>query len=208
MSSAPNEVLEAVIADARRRARYRRIRNLTIALFVVLLAAIAAVAAQLAGRGSPTSAAGPPAVASEIVHNGAIAILANPATGSSDGWYGVSRLGVDGKLHPFIPCPGHAKWGGEPESIAWTASGGRLALSVTSFGFSNPYNGLHVIDMRSRTDTQIRNCNDPPGECDWFDLAWAPDARTIAYVSSGNIVLVNAGGSHRRLLSTPPGRKS
>lgn len=206
VSSVPSGVLEAVIADARRRARARRIRNLTILLFALLLAT--AVATRLAGRGSPTTAAGPPAVSSAIAHNGAIAILANPAAGSSDGWYGVSRLGVDAKLHPFIRCPRHGKWCGETESIAWTARGDRLALSVTSFAFANPYNGLHVIDMRTQTDTQIRSCNDPPGECDWFDLAWAPDARKIAYVSSGNIVLVDANGSDRRLLSTPPGRKS
>ncbi len=141
------------------------------------------------------------------MRNGPIAILAG-STGSFDGWYGVSRVGMDGKLRPFIRCPGHAKWCGEPESMAWTPRGDRLALSVMTFAVANhPYDGLHVIDMRAQTDTLIGSCGSP-GECDYFDLAWAPDARTIAYVSSGNIFLIDADGSHRRLLSTPPGRKS
>jgi len=205
VSSVPRGVLEAVIADARRRARYRRLRNAAIVLLVVVLAA--GLASQLTGHRTPPTAVAPSAVSSPIAHNGAIAILAG-AKSPTAGWYGVSRIGTDGKLHPFIRCPRHANWCGEAESIAWTVRGDRLAISVTSFALPNPYNGLHVIDTRTHADTQIRSCNDPPGECDWFDLAWSPDARTIAYVSSGNIVLVNADGTHRRLLSSPAGRKS
>jgi WD40 repeat protein len=205
LSSPPIDVLEAVIADARRHARYRRLRNGAIVLLAFLLATVGI--AHVRSGGSQVMAADP-SVASLTVHNGGIAILAGTATGPTDGWYGVTRIGMDGKLQPFVRCPRHAKWCGEPESIAWTLRGDRLALSVTSFGLANPYNGLHVIDMRTQTDTQIRSCNDPPGECDWLDLAWAPDAKAIAYISSGNIILVDADGSHRRLLTAPPGRKS
>jgi sugar lactone lactonase YvrE len=205
VSRAAGEVLGAVIDDARRHARFRRRRNGAIVVVTLLLAIV--VIAHFRSGGSPHPAASASVPSSARVHNGAIAILGG-GTGPTDGWYGVSRIGADGSLHPFVRCPHHAKWCGEPESLAWTARGDRLALSVTSFGSANPYNGLHVIDMRSRTDTQIRTCNDPPGECDWFDLAWSPDAKTIAYVSSGNIILVDADGSHRRLLPTPAGRKS
>jgi hypothetical protein len=163
VSSVSRGVLEAVIADARRRARYRRLRNTSMALLVVVLAA--GLASQLAGHRTPATAAAPAAVASPIAHNGAIAILTG-AQGPAAGWYGVSRIGTDGKLHPFIRCPRDAKWCGEPESIAWTARGDRLAISVTSFALPNPYNGLHVIDSRTHVDTQIRSCNEPPGECD------------------------------------------
>jgi hypothetical protein len=206
-SSVPRGVLEAVIADARRHARHRRLRAVLVGLIVLLVLLLGAtVGARLAGRGTPTTAA-PSATPSPLAQNGPITILAG-STGPTAGWYGVSRIGSDRRLHPFIRCPRHAKWCGEPESIAWTARGDRLAISVTSFALPNPYDGLHVIDTRTHADTQIRSCNDPPGECDWFDLAWAPDSRTIAYVSSGNIVLVDADGSHRRLLRTPPGRTS
>jgi hypothetical protein len=196
--------LEAVIADARRRARQRRRRNALLALTAVVVVAVAAtleIERPAQPRREPLGA-----VAGAPLHNGPIAILAG--TGDPNrGWYGVSWIGF-AALRPFIHCPHHAKWCGETESIAWTPRGDRLAISVTSFGLPNPYNGLHVIDMRSKADTQIRSCNDPPGECDWFDLAWSPDTKTIAFVSSGNIVLVDADGSHRRLLDTPRGRKS
>jgi hypothetical protein len=205
LSRVAGEVLEAVIDDARRHARFRRLRNGAIVVVTLVLAIVGI--AHVRGGGAPHLAAPTSVPSSTTVHNGAIAILAG-ATGPTDGWYGISRIGADGRLHPFVRCPDHAKWCGEPESLAWTAQGDRLALSVTSFGLANPYNGLHVIDMRSRTDTQIRTCNEPPGGCDWFDLAWSPDAKTIAYVASDNIILVNADGSHWRVLLTPPGRKS
>jgi Tol biopolymer transport system component len=141
------------------------------------------------------------------MHDGPLVILAGRARAQT-GWYGVSRIAGNGRLRPFIRCPGRASWCGEPESVAWTTDGGRLALSVTSFGFPNPYNGIHVIDMSTHRDTQIRSCNVPRGECDWFDLAWSPDGKTLAFVSAGNIVLVDADGTNRRVLPAPPGRKS
>jgi WD40 repeat protein len=148
------------------------------------------------------------------MHNGPMAILAVPAK-PKPGWYGVSRIDVHGDLKPFIRCPGHAKWCGETESIAWAPRGDRLALSVASFGLRNPYNGIHVIDMRTHRDTRIRAPDAPPGEKDWFDLAWSPDGRTLAYVpsglshvSSGTIVLVDADGGNRRVLPAPRGHKS
>ena len=211
-STAAPDVLEAAIADARRHARRRRARN--VALAFALLAATAAIAVTLIERGPALRASAAPAVPPVAKHNGLLTILtAEPSARA--GWYGISRIGIDGRLHPFIHCPNRAKWCGEPESIAWTAQGDRLALSVASFALRNAYNGIHVIDTRTHRDTQIRTRGDPPGETDWFDLAWSPDGRTLAYipsglshVSSGTIVLVDANGGHRHVLPAPRGRKS
>jgi WD40-like Beta Propeller Repeat len=199
-----DHALEAVIADARRLTRRRRRRNAALALLTA--SAVALAVSRFAGGPQAVRVAFP-APPGPPMHNGPIAILGGTGDPMS-GWYGVSRIGVFGRLQPFLRCPHHANWCGEAESIAWSRSGARLAISVTSFGRANPYNGIHVIDMRTKRDTQIRSCNDPPGECDWFDLAWSPDGRTIAFVSSGNIVLVDADGRNRRVLRTPPGRKS
>src|SRR5437763_5627095 len=106
-SSAAVEVLEAVIEDARRHARTRRLRNSAIVAVTLFLGW--AVIAHLRSGGSShlVPAAGVPS--SPTAHDGAIAILAG-ARAPTDGWYGVSRVGVDGRLHPFVHCPHHAKW--------------------------------------------------------------------------------------------------
>src|SRR3954469_23676156 len=124
-SSVASDVLEAVIADARRHMRLRRLRASAIVLLLLLLAA--AVIADVRSRASQAQSAGASVAASATAHNGPISILAG-ATASTDGWYDVSRISNDGKLHPLIRCPQRAKWCGEPESIAWTVRGDRLAL--------------------------------------------------------------------------------
>lgn len=212
VSTAAPDVLEAAIADARRHARRRRIRTFTVSLAV--FAATAAVGVPLAERRPAVRASPPPGAAPVAMRDGALTILAG-APKAPTGWYGISRIGVDGRLHPFVRCPNRARWCGEPESVAWTARGDRLALSVTSFGIPNAYNGIHVIDTRTLRDAQIRTPDDPPGEHDWFDLAWSPDGRTLAYVpagasrtNSGTIVLLDADSGNRRVLPAPHGRKS
>lgn len=206
------DVLEAAIADARRHARRRRARNAALAF--ALLTGAAAISATLVGNGPAVRASAPPAVVPVAPHNGLLTILTG-APNARTGWYGISQVGLDGRLHPFLRCPHDAKWCGEPESIAWTPQGDRLALSVASFGLRNAYNGIHVIDTRTHRDTHIRTSDGPSGETDWFDLAWSPDGRTLAYipsglshVSSGTIVLVDADGGHRQVLPAPRGQKS
>jgi TolB protein len=88
------------------------------------------------------------------------------------------------------------------ESIAWSPDGRRLAFSVTTVGAVSGYNGLHVYDTATGHDRQFRF---PDG----FSLAWSPDGSRIAYVESshfpypwGSIFVVDADGSHRRLVDT------
>src|SRR5262249_15300017 len=111
----------------------------------------------------------------------------------ADGWYAVTALAPSAYL---VRCPGHAKWCGEVESLDWSSNGRWLAISVTSFGAANPYNGIHVIDLVAGIDRQIRSCI-PGAECDWFDLDWSPDGSRLAYVTQARIYTMNRDGSGR-----------
>jgi dipeptidyl aminopeptidase/acylaminoacyl peptidase len=116
------------------------------------------------------------------------------------GWYGVSTLGLDGRLHLIARCPDDADWCGEVEGIAWSPDGERLAVGITSIGRANPYNGLHVIVPATGEDRTIRPCRIADGECDWFDIAWSPDGSRLAYVSNDQIALVNGDGTGQTVL--------
>ena len=198
---------EALIKEARRRARRRRLRYLG-----VVLAAAAAVASAVFAFGhnsgqtvhaqephsSPVSS-WPTSVSRAWKSAGNLTVIAvppgSPPTSNTlgDGWYGLSWIDVRGRLQHLVRCPAGVVWCGEVEGIAWSPGGRWLALSVTSFHAANPYNGIHVIDLQRRTDTQIRSCR--PAECGWFDLHWSGDSARLAYVSEGRIYLIRRSGS-------------
>jgi Tol biopolymer transport system component len=92
------------------------------------------------------------------------------------------------------------KWCGWVESLDWSPNGRWLALSVTSIGAANPNNGIHVVDLTTGIDRQIRSC--VPGECDWFDLDWSPDSARIAYVTNSRMYIIERNGSGPRLVRT------
>jgi hypothetical protein len=205
--------LEALIEEARRRARRRRqLYGLSAALI-----AAAALIGLFAGRGGGSHAtAGVPRAshvnvpAAALKTAGRLTVIGTPSTGrqqppaQADGWYALSAVAPSAYI---VRCPGHSRWCGEVESIDWAANGRWLALSVTSFGVANPYNGIHVIDVTTRIDRQIRSC--VPGECDWFDLDWSRDGSRLAYVSGGWIYTINRDGSgERRLLTGTAGPDS
>jgi Tol biopolymer transport system component len=212
---------DALIEEARRRARRRR------TLYAcVLLAAAVGTGAYLGsggGGGDSSEPTAPLAAEQPLVRiqagsvaspmsNGPLSIVAFEDNGRGEGpagWYGLSSIGLGGRLQPVVPCPGRVTWCGQVESIDWSPDGKRLALSVTSFNLPNPFNGLHVVNPATGRDQQILNCR--PGECDWFDLDWSPDGSRLAFVTDprarrppyGSIFLIDADGSGRTLLKTP-----
>jgi WD40-like Beta Propeller Repeat len=212
---------EALIEEARRRAqRRRRLYGAS----VLLAAAIGAGGYFGSGRGEGGLEAGAPLAAEKplvrieagstasTMSNGPLAIVAFDANGvgeGPDGWYGLSNIGLGGRLSPVAPCPGRTTWCGEVESIDWSPDGKRLALSVTSFGRANAFNGVHVVNPATGRDQQIVNCLPP--ECDWLDLDWSPDGSRLAFVSvvggrsNGSISLINTDGTGRTFLETPTG---
>jgi Tol biopolymer transport system component len=202
------EALEALIEEARRRARRRRLY-----IAAVLLLIAAGLSAYFGGghgsRGAPSSrdASGSPAQASNYAslqtpRNGSLTITDVPTNARGDGphgWYNLSTVGSNGRLHPLVRCPHRDSFCGESVSIAWAPDGKRLALSVTSIVLHNPYNGLHIVDTSTGHDRQI---NSGCPTCTWRDLAWSPDGTRLAFVWPGGIYLINADGSGRTHLHT------
>ena len=207
--SAKQEALEALIKEARRRARRRRTRNGVLAAL-----AAGAIAALLSVGGSggsrayalelPRPTSNPAARALQT--GGQLSVIGIPATGRqqpaarSDGWYGLSTVGQRGTLRYLVRCPGHVKWCGWVESLDWSPNGRWLALSVTSIGGPNPYNGIHIVDIVAGVDRQLTRCSPP--ECDWFDLDWSPDSARIAYVTNNQIKIMGRDGSRSLLVPT------
>jgi Tol biopolymer transport system component len=113
----------------------------------------------------------------------------------------VSSVDEQGRLHHLVRCPNETRWCGEVESLAWSENGRWLAVSVTSFGAANPYNGINVFDLKLGTDSLIRRC--APPECDWFDLHWSGDGTRLSYVTGGRIYLIRRSGvGGARMLKT------
>ena len=209
---APNvEALEALIEEARRRARRRRIRHGAMAALAT--GAIAALLAVDGGSGgprafafeSPKPATNPAERA--LRTSGQLSVIGIPTSGrqqptaKSDGWYGLSTVGRSGTLRYLVRCPGQVRWCGWVESLDWSPNGRWLALSVTSIGGPNPYNGIHVVDIVAGGDRQLtHHCIWP--ECSWFDLDWSPDSARIAYVTNNQIKIIGRDGSGSRLVRT------
>lgn len=206
---APSELdpLQALIEEARRRTRRRRRR-----FAGATLLAAAAVAAGFAGLGPRGAEHAPPparerppqiALGPRGVENGPLTLndveTIRPGEGPV-GWYAASTLGPDGRLHALARCPNGADWCGEVESVDWSPDGVWLALGVSSVGSANPYNGLHLINPATGEDRLIRHCQAFGGECDWFDIDWAPDGSKLAYVANDDIVVINSDGTGRRVV--------
>jgi len=202
------EALEALIEEARRRARRRRIRYGVLAALAT--GTIAALLAVDGGGGSSALALGSPPPANPagraLRTDGQLSLIGIPAGGRqqpaamADGWYGLSTVGRSGTLRYLVRCPGHVRWCGWVESLDWSPNGRWLALSVTSIGGPNPYNGIHVVDIVAGVDRQLTRCRPP--ECDWFDLDWSPDSARIAYVTNNQIKIMGRDGSGSRVVQT------
>jgi WD40 repeat protein len=192
--------LEALIEEARQRAlRRRRRRAVVVVLATVALAAALLLVGRVLGDASDAATSSSSASgASErrTERNGTLAIMdveVNAKGRAPVGWYGLSAVEPDGHLRPLVRCPGGADWCGWVLSLDWSPDGTKLALAVTSFGSANPANGIHVVDLATGRDRQLRTCRPP--ECGWLDLDWSPDGRTLAYVASGAIYLIRPGAA-------------
>ena len=180
--------LEALIEEARQRARRRRRRGWGAVGALVAIAGVLTLIVLDRGHNASegvTRGESVPLTKTLVkMHNGPLAVMdtASPITGYNGytGWYDFSRIRTDGNLAPVVRCPGRQTvWCGDVQSIDWSPDGTRLALSVTSFGNVNPYNGLHVIDLATGRDTMLHTV----GCCDWFDVDWSPGGTRIAYVN-------------------------
>jgi WD40 repeat protein len=208
------DALEALIEEARRRARRRRLAYAAMTLLTVgtgLGAYFGFRGGHGAGESSP-AAVGLPAVQAGLHpvvparHNGPLTLMDLPTDGNGEGpagWYGLSTLDAKGRLHPLVRCPHRVDWCGESVSADWSPDGSRLAFSVTSYANPNPYNGLHIVTLATDIfprgdDRQIYSCP----SCQWRQLDWSPDGTRLAFVWGPRIYLINADGSGHTVLKT------
>jgi hypothetical protein len=181
LGSAPDP--EALIEEARRRARRRR------ALYALagLLAAGAAITG-FAGfhggdhrsRSNPgsDSSALPPTVSRPIraPANGPLALV--------EGTYAdrIVLVGQRGRLIKELPICRPPRCG-EIQSAAWSPDGRMLAYGTMRGGgeFSAaPRDGLHLLDLKTNRDYLLS-----PEWSNWQDLSWSPDGTKLAYVAAG-----------------------
>jgi hypothetical protein len=207
--SAPDD-LEALIEEARRRARRRRLWYAAAALLAA--AGLAAVFGRGHGDGAqrPTARGESPASDGQTIVRTRIAPVARPGQltmigapsnngNGAPGWYEFSTV-VNGRLHPFIRCPYHAEWCGDVLSLAWARDGTRIAFSVTSYGGTAKFNGLHIVTVRTRQD--FWTLLSEPRMAVPSNLEWAPDGSKIVFDASGSIYVLSVKGFRLRRLRT------
>jgi Tol biopolymer transport system component len=103
-------------------------------------------------------------------------------------------------VHPFIRCPYHAGWCGDVLSLAWARDGTRLAFSVTSYGGTARFNGLHIVSLRTRQDFWTL-VSDPRLDAP-SNLEWSPDGSKVVFDASGSIYVLSVNGFRERRLRT------
>jgi Tol biopolymer transport system component len=116
------------------------------------------------------------------------------------GWYGLSTVEA-GRLHPFLRCPKRAGWCGDVLSVAWSRDGTGLAFSVTSVGGTAAFNGVHIVDLRARTERW--QLTSDPG--DPVDLEWSPDGSRLAFASDWSIYVLDTASFRLRPIPSVPG---
>ena len=191
----PNvEALEALIEEARQRARRRRRRNATYALSALVLSIgiYAGIIRAVPHDGSVAAAALPNAPASNRAkaRNGPITLFVPGGNEPSR----IETVG-QGQSKVIWQCPGKG-FCGQAVSFAWALDGRRVAFSLDEIGGNSGYVGLHVVDVVSGQDAQvppgapktlgvgttyIKKMIDRVGCWPATELAWSPDGSSLAY---------------------------
>jgi Tol biopolymer transport system component len=114
--------------------------------------------------------------------------------------FGIATIDRHGFAHSLFRCQ-TARGCYDLESVDWAPDGRRLAFSVTTVGAASDYNGIHILNVRARSDRRLGG--------DGFDLDWSPDGKQLAYVEPavfprpyGTIFMIGANGAHRTHLRT------
>ena len=194
--------LEALIEEARQRARRRRQRNGALAALALMIATGLYLGfVRIAPRDASVAATAPNtrlAAVRSPVRNGPITLFVAPNS-NADGVATIESVGT-GTPDVIWQCP-HAKWCGQPVSFAWSPDGKRVAFTLDEIGGESSFVGLHVVNVVTGRDTQIP-AGAPPSFARQYqqaaasyvqrmqarigcwpatDLAWSPDGSRLAY---------------------------
>jgi len=195
--------LDAVIEEARRRARRRRWRNGALG---ALLAGVALLAA-VGGRGraghtdaTPVISAKPAAgihvqPADRPLRNGPLMVIRQEEF--HGGVFVVNRMGLAKRALTCGECV-------ELQDIAWSPDGSQIALGEDSYALGSPTDGIHVIDVATGRDRFL------VARDGTADPAWSPDGSWLAYSggtngmnkAEGRIYFVKVDGSQESILMT------
>jgi dipeptidyl aminopeptidase/acylaminoacyl peptidase len=192
----PSQDLDALIEEARRRARRRR------ALYGLsaLLAAGAAVAGIWGSHrgGASGDHAGPkqssssellpssPGPAPRPAANGPLALAVGAYTNR------VVVVGAQGRFLRSLPICVDPRCGAL-QSVAWSPDGRFLAYGTMSGANWHPRDGLHLFDLARNRDWRAI----PGPLTNWQDLAWSPDGKRLAYVAAASIFVLQVAHSNR-----------
>jgi Tol biopolymer transport system component len=109
----------------------------------------------------------------------------------------------DGRSVILWRCPIASGLGcGEPEGIAWSPDGHRVAFTIAALNSRSDYLGLHILNVETRRDVHPVMTN-----CTAGAVAWSPDGQTLAFDcplwrrGSSRIHLINPDGTHDRVLA-------
>jgi Tol biopolymer transport system component len=197
-----SEQLEALIKEARRRARLRRLRY---AAFVLLAASAGTVAVLGLNRGGGGGTAAPepaPAAPWEIKLAGArLAYVPEPRFAlyvtKRDGSGALELTGCQ----PTVVC--------EIRDPLWSPDGRRIAfLRGRPFSRSRASDlALYVIGFDGRNERRLAECGAPDGGCGWqygSRLSWSPDGSHIAFTRGGILSIVDVESGRVRGLTRCP----
>lgn len=197
--------LEALIEEARRRARRRR---MGIGVMLVAVGTGVAALSGLFGGGGSAGAkplTGNPGTRGQLsgastVRSGRLTLFVAPGTAGL-----ASIVTVAGRPSTTISLCPRGKWCGENVSFAWAPGGRRVAYSLDEIAGNSTFIGLHVFNVRSGRDTRIpegapktATFTDTDYPAVWAayskrtqqrvgclpaaELAWSPDGSSLAYI--------------------------
>jgi Tol biopolymer transport system component len=188
------EELDALVKEARQRARRRRLL-MGSALAVLVAAAVFGSGVVHVGRSAPAAASSRPPVAGPghaLPRNGLLAVDMDGGWGN-DGWLGVVRPDGSG-LRRLVHCDcGLAGFAWSPNGRQLAFMGGHLGGALTGSKL-----WLYVVNADGSGRQRLTLC----GACETHaNIAWSPDSRRIAFATRTRLDVFDLGSGAERVLT-------